>query len=71
MARTVLPLRSVSEGEEELVHEEHQVQDLDNVVDDGRGVVSKRPAFFVVRWTRCPDNIQDDRGGEPVRCFNH
>ncbi len=44
-----LPLRSVSEGEEELVHKEHQVQDLDNVVDDGRGFVSERPTFVVVR----------------------
>lgn len=62
-----IPLWTIAQGKEELVHEKDEIQDFDDIVENRRDVVSKRPSFVFVRCAGCPDNVHDDRGSEPVR----
>lgn len=60
------PFRTITQGQDELKHQEEQVAILGDRVHDGGCIVPKRPSFIVVRWAGGADEVENHRGGQPV-----
>lgn len=70
MLNEILPLRSITKSKDVLEHEEDKIRDLDEVVNDRSRVIPKWPALVLVCCAWCPNNIHNDRIGQPVGCYS-